>query len=40
MDDVADSRDSNGFHRAFVYGKLDRQVRAFCQFAGIKVVPV
>ena len=40
MDDVTDSRDSKGFHQVFVYGKLDRQVRAFCQLAGIKVVPI
>jgi len=40
MDDVTDSRDSKGFHQVFIYGKLDRQVRAFCQLAGIKVAPI
>jgi len=40
MDNVADSRDCKGFHQVFIYGKHDRPLRAFCQLAGIKVVPV
>jgi hypothetical protein len=40
MEHVADSRDAKGFHQVFLYGKHDRQVRAFCQLAGIKVVPI
>ncbi len=40
MDDVADSRDCKGFHQLFIYGKLDRQFRAYCALAGIKVVHI
>ena len=38
VDDVADSRDCKGFHQLFIYGNLERQYRAYCQLAGIKVV--
>jgi len=40
MDGVADSRDCKGFHQLFILGKLDRQFRAYCQLAGIEVVPI
>jgi len=40
MDDIADCRDCKGFHQLFIYGKLDRQFKAYCQLAGIEVVPV
>jgi hypothetical protein len=40
MDNVADPRDCKGFHQLFVLGRLDSLYRAYCQLAGIKVVPV
>jgi len=40
MDNVEDCRDCKGFHQLFIYGKLDRQFKAYCQLAGIDVVPV
>ncbi len=40
MDDVADCRDCRGFHQLFIYGKLDRQFKAYGQLAGIEVEPV
>lgn len=40
LDNVADTRDSKGFHQVFIYGKLDQPLRAFCQLAGIQVTPV
>jgi hypothetical protein len=40
MDNVADSRDCKGFHQLFILGKHDRLFRAYCQLAGIEVVPV
>ncbi len=40
LDNVADPRDSKGFHQLFVLGKLDGLYRAYCQLAGIKVVPL
>ncbi len=40
MDDVADSRDCRGFHQLFLYGKLDRQLKAYAQLAGIEVSPI
>jgi len=36
----ADTRDVMGFHQLFVYGKLDSQLRAYCQLAGIEAVPI
>lgn len=40
MDNAADPRDSRGFHQLFVLGKVDRLIAAYCQLAGIEVVPV
>ncbi len=40
MDGVADPRDCKGFHQLFILGKHDRTFRAYCQLAGIEVVPV
>ena len=40
MDDVADSRDCKGFHQLFIYGKLDREFKMYCELAGIEVTPV
>ena len=37
MDDVADSRDTKGFHQLFIYGDLELPFKAYCQLAGIKV---
>jgi len=38
LDDVADSRDTKGFHQLFIYGNLELPFKAYCQLAGIKVV--
>ena len=38
MDDVEDSRDVLGFHQVVFYGNHRRDVEAFCQLYGIKVV--
>ena len=40
MDNVADPRDCKGFHQLFVLGRHDRLIRAYCQLAGIEVVPI
>ncbi len=40
VDNMEDSLDCKGFHQLFIYGKLDRQFKAYCRLAGIKVVPV
>ena len=40
MDSVADPRDCKGFHQLFILGKHERAFRAYCQLAGIEVVPV
>ncbi|UCG59758.1 MAG: hypothetical protein JSU70_09610 [Phycisphaerales bacterium] len=40
MDDMADCRDTKGFHQLFVYGDLDLPFRAYCQLAGIQVVHI
>ena len=40
MDNVADPRDCKGFHQLFILGKHDRLLRAYCQLAGIEVVPI
>jgi hypothetical protein len=40
MDNVADSRDCKGFHQLFVLGRHERMFQAYCQLAGIEVVPV
>jgi hypothetical protein len=39
MDNIADSRDTKGFHQLFILGKHDRLFRAYCELAGIEVVP-
>ena len=40
MDNVADPRDCKGFHQLFILGRHDRLFRAYCQLAGIEVVPI
>jgi hypothetical protein len=40
MDSVSDPRDCKGFHQPFILGKLDRLFKAYCQLAGIEVVPI
>jgi len=40
MDDIADSRDTKGFHQLFIYGDLELPFKAYCQLAGIKVVHI
>jgi len=38
MDDIEDSRDVLGFHQVVFFGNHRREVEAFCQLYGIKVV--
>jgi hypothetical protein len=40
LDDVADARDTKGFHQLFIYGDLELPFKAYCQLAGIKAVHV
>ena len=40
MDDIADARDTKGFHQLFIYGNLELPFKAYCQLAGIKVVHI
>jgi len=40
LDDVPDSGETKGFHQLFIYGDLADEFRAYCQLAGIKVVPI
>lgn len=40
LDDVADCRDTKGFHQLFIYGDLKMPFKAYCQLAGIQVVPI
>ena len=40
LDDVADCRDTKGFHQLFIYGDLEMPFKAYCQLAGIKVVHI
>ncbi|OHB65465.1 MAG: hypothetical protein A2168_09295 [Planctomycetes bacterium RBG_13_50_24] len=40
LDDVADSRDTKGFHQLFIYGDLEIPFKAYCRLAGIKVVHI
>ena len=40
LDDVADCRDTKGFHQLFIYGDLEHPFKAYCQLAGIKVVHI
>ena len=37
LDNVADSRDTKGFHQLFIYDDLELPFKAYCQLAGIKV---
>jgi L-fucose isomerase-like protein len=37
MNDMADTRDTKGFHQLFIYGNLENEFKAYCQLAGIKV---
>ncbi len=40
LDDVADARDTKGFHQLFIYGDLELPFKAYCQLAGINVVHI
>ena len=40
LDDVADCRDTKGFHQLFIYGDLELPFKAYCQLAGINVVHI
>jgi len=40
LDDVADARDTKGFHQLFIYGDLELPFKAYCRLAGIKVVHI
>ena len=40
MDNIPDSRDTKGFHQLFILGRQERLFQAYCQLAGIEVVPV
>ena len=40
LDDVADCRDTKGFHQLFIYGDLELPFKAYCQLAGIQVVHI
>jgi hypothetical protein len=39
IDGISDPRDCRGFHQLIILGKHDRLFRAYCQLAGIEVVP-
>ncbi len=36
MDDIKDTRDTQGFHQLFIYGDYERTFKAYCQLAKIK----
>ena len=40
MNDMTDTRDCKGFHQIFILGNLEREFKAYCQLAGIKVVHI
>jgi hypothetical protein len=40
LDNVSDTRDCKGFHQLFILGRHDRLLKAYCQLAGIEVVPL
>ncbi len=40
MNNVADPRDCKGFHQLFILGNVANQLKAYCELAGIEVVPV
>ena len=37
LDGVPNSGDTKGFHQLFIYGDLERPLKAYCQLAGIQV---
>jgi len=40
VDGVDDKDEAKGFHQLFILGKFERDLRAFCQLAGIEVVHI
>jgi len=40
LDDVPDVRDTKGFHQLFICGDVEKEFKAYCQVAGIKVVHI
>lgn len=40
LDDVPDIRQMEGIHQLFIYGDLERPIKAYCELAGIKVVHI
>ncbi len=40
MDNIGDSRDCKGFHQLFILGRHERLFKAYCQLAGVEVVPI
>ena len=40
LDDVPNSLDTKGFHQLFIYGGLEKEFKAYCKLAGIKVVHI
>jgi hypothetical protein len=40
MDNVDDPRKCKGFHQLFILGRRERLARAYCELAGIEVVPI
>ena len=40
LDGVPDSGDAKGFHQLFIYGDLERPLKAYCKLAGIQVVHI
>jgi len=40
LDNVPDTRDTRGFHQLFIYGDLEDEFKAYCQLAGIQVLPL
>ena len=40
LDDVADTRDTKGFHQVFLYGEYERQLRAYMQLYGVETAHI
>ena len=40
VDGAGDTRDVRGFHQLFIYGNLEKELRAYCQLSGIKADPL
>jgi len=40
VDGVADSDDTKGFHQLFILGNVEREIRAYCQIAGIRAAHI